>query len=100
MLYHWLQDITFAYPEALSLLLIVPILAVWYYGNIQKRQGSMLVTTTHFLTEIRTFKTWFRNFPFILRCLALACLIVALARPQHKFTEQQTQGEGIDIVLC
>jgi Ca-activated chloride channel family protein len=100
MLYRWFQDITFAYPEALSLLLIVPILAVWYYGNIQKRQGSMLVTTTHFLTEIRTFKTWFRNFPFILRCLALACLIVALARPQHKFTEQQTEGEGIDIVLC
>ncbi len=100
MLYHWFQDITFAYPEALSLLLIVPILAVWYYGNIQKRQGSMLVTTTHFLSEIRTFKTWFRNFPFILRCLALACLIVALARPQHKFTEQQTEGEGIDIVLC
>lgn len=100
MLYHWFQDITFAYPEALSLLLIVPLLAVWYYGNIQKRQASMLVTTTHFLTEIRTFKTWFRNFPFILRCLALICLIVALARPQHKFTEQQTEGEGIDIVLC
>jgi len=100
MLYHWFQDITFAYPEALSLLLIVPLLAVWYYGNIQKRQASMLVTTTHFLSEIRTFKTWFRNFPFILRCLALICLIVALARPQHKFTEQETEGEGIDIVLC
>jgi len=100
MLYHWFQDITFAYPEALSLLLIVPLVAVWYYGNIQKRQGSMLVTTTHFLSEIRTAKTWFRNFPFILRCIALTCLIVALARPQHKFTEQQTEGEGIDIVLC
>jgi hypothetical protein len=23
-----------------------------------------------------------------------------LARPQHKFTEQETEGEGIDIVLC
>lgn len=100
MLYQWFQDITFAYPEALSLLLIVLILIVWYYSNIQKRQGSMLVTTTHFLSEIRTFKTWFRNFPFVLRCLALVCLIIALARPQHKFTEQETEGEGIDIVLC
>jgi Ca-activated chloride channel family protein len=27
-------------------------------------------------------------------------LIIALARPQHKFSEQQTEGEGIDIVLC
>lgn len=100
MLYQWFQSITFANKEALSLLLILPILVFWYYGNIQKRQGSMLVTTTHFLTEIRTVKTWFRHFPFVLRCLALACLIVALARPQHKFTEQQSEGEGIDIVLC
>lgn len=100
MLYQWFQNITFANKEALSLLLIIPILVFWYYGNIQKRQGSMLVTTTHFLSDIRTFKTWFQHFPFILRCLALACLIVTLARPQHKFTEQQTEGEGIDIVLC
>lgn len=100
MLYQWFQNITFANKEALSLLLIIPLLAFWYYGNIKKREGSMLVTTTHFLTEIRTFKTWFQHFPFVLRCLALACLIVALARPQHKYTEQQTEGEGIDIVLC
>jgi len=100
MLYQWFQNITFANKEALSLLLILPILVLWYYGNIQKRQASMLVTTTHFITDVRSFKTWLRHFPFILRCLALACLIVALARPQHKFTEEQTEGEGIDIVLC
>lgn len=100
MLYQWFENITFANKEALSLLLIIPILAFWYYGNIQKRQASMLITTTHFLNSIRTFKTWFQHFPFVLRCLALACLVIALARPQHKFTEQQTEGEGIDIVLC
>ena len=100
MLYQWFQNITFANSEVLSLLLIIPILAIWYYANIQKRQSSMLITTTHFLTNIRSFKTVFRNVPFILRCLALACLIIALARPQHKYTEEQTEGEGIDIVLC
>lgn len=60
----------------------------------------MLVTTTHFLTDIRSAKTWLRHLPFVLRCIALACLVVALARPQHIFTEEQTEGEGIDIVLC
>jgi Ca-activated chloride channel family protein len=100
MLYQWFQNITFANKEALSLLLIIPILAFWYYGNVQNRQGSMLITTTHFLNGIRTLKTWFQYFPFVLRCLALACLIIALARPQHRFSEQQTEGEGIDIVLC
>jgi Ca-activated chloride channel family protein len=60
----------------------------------------MLVTTTHFLSDIRSSKTWLQNIPFVLRCIALICLIVALARPQQKFSEQQTEGEGIDIVLC
>ncbi|HSU50608.1 MAG TPA: VWA domain-containing protein [Segetibacter sp.] len=100
MLYQWFQDITFHNPEAFSLLFLIPIIAIWYYGNNKKRQGSMLVTTTHFLSEIRSAKTWLQNFPFVLRCIALICLIVALARPQHKFSEQQTEGEGIDIVLC
>jgi Ca-activated chloride channel family protein len=30
----------------------------------------------------------------------MALLIIALARPQQKFTEQVTDGEGIDIVMC
>ncbi|WP_207495372.1 vWA domain-containing protein [Aridibaculum aurantiacum] len=100
MLYEWFQNITFAWPQALGLLLVLPILAYWYWRNIQQRQPSMLVTTTNFISEIRSFKTWFRHFPFVLRCIALACLIVAVARPQHKYTEQQTEGEGIDIILC
>ena len=30
----------------------------------------------------------------------LAALIIAVARPQKRNDQQQTQGEGIDIVLC
>ncbi len=60
----------------------------------------MLVTTTHFVQQPRTFKNVFFHLPFVLRCLALVCLIVALARPRQKFTEEQDTGEGIDIVLC
>ena len=39
-------------------------------------------------------------FLLFFRCLALICLIIALARPQLKFTETQNNGEGIDIILC
>ena len=38
--------------------------------------------------------------PFILRLLAIACIILALARPQTRFSEEQVSGEGVDIVLC
>ncbi|MDB5191807.1 MAG: hypothetical protein JWQ96_1370 [Segetibacter sp.] len=100
MLLEWFQNIKFAYPWVLSLLIIIPILIIWYGKNGTKRNASMMVTTTHFISEVKSFRSWFRHFPFVLRCLALAFIIVALARPQHEFAEQQVEGEGIDIVLC
>jgi Ca-activated chloride channel homolog len=100
MLYNWFQNITFANPEALTLIIVVLMVIMWQWDNKKKRQASMLVTTTHFLTDVKSLKTWFQNFPFVLRSLALILLVVALARPQHKFTEQQTEGQGIDIILC
>ena len=100
MLYNWFQNISFAQPVLLGLLVIIPVLIYWYVKNNMERQGSMLVTTIHFVKEVGSIRTWFKHLPFILRCFAVACLIVALARPQHRFTEQQTEGEGIDIVLC
>jgi Ca-activated chloride channel family protein len=60
----------------------------------------MLVTTTQFIQDIKSIKTALTHTPFVLRCLALVCLIVAMAMPRLKFTEQQTEGEGIDIILC
>jgi Ca-activated chloride channel family protein len=96
----WLQNITFRYPYSLALLIVVPLLVFWYIKNNNKRQASMMITTTHFLGEVRSYITWFKHFPFLFRCLALVCLIIALARPQHQFTEQETEGEGIDIILC
>ncbi len=100
MLLRWFQNITFANPEALSLLIVVLIVVMWYWSSKMKRQGSMLVTTTHFISEVRSFKTWFQHLPFVLRSIALILIVIALARPQHKFSEEQTEGEGIDIVLC
>jgi len=41
-----------------------------------------------------------RNIPLILRMLALACCIIALARPQQKNDIEISDGQGIDIVLC
>lgn len=100
MLYNWFSNISFAWPAALSLLILIPIIVVWHIRNSDKHKASMLVTTAHFLTQIISSKTWLQNLPFLFRCLALTFLIIAIARPQKKFTEQQTEGEGIDIVLC
>ncbi len=96
----WLQHIEFAYPWVFGLLLLIPVLIFEYSLRNKRSQASMLITTTHFVQDTRSYKTVFRHLPFILRCLALICLIIAMARPQLKFTEEQTNGEGIDIILC
>jgi Ca-activated chloride channel family protein len=100
MLYDWLKHTTFAYPFLLPLLLVVTYMIVWYVKNHRKQTASFKVTTTHFLQHTISWKARLRHIPFVLRCLGLIALIIALARPQHTFTEEQTNGEGIDIVLC
>jgi len=57
------------------------------------------MSTTHSFT-VSSFKNTLRHLPFILRMLAISCIILALARPQQHSDEQLRKGEGIDIVLC
>jgi Ca-activated chloride channel family protein len=57
------------------------------------------MSTTYSFT-VSSFKNILRHLPFVLRLLALSCIILALARPQQHSDEQLRRGEGIDIVLC
>ena len=100
MLSNWYQHIEFAYPWVLGALLLLPVLIYEYLRRSKKPQASMLITTTHFVQDIKSIRTATLHIPFIFRCMALICFIVALARPQQKFTQTQNNGEGIDIVLC
>jgi Ca-activated chloride channel family protein len=98
-----LQDyfhIEFAYPWVLFFLILIPAIIYWHWNNNRKTSASIKVTTTHFLQHTKSWRTQMRHLPFLLRCLALICIIVALARPQERFTEDEINGEGIDMVLC
>ncbi len=48
----------------------------------------------------RTWRYYLRHLPFVLRCMAVALMIVALARPRTVELESNTSSEGIDIVLA
>lgn len=100
MLTEWYQNIEFAYPWILGALLLLPVLIYEYIKRNGKQQASFIITTTHFLKGSASFRTVLKHVPFVLRCLAIICLIIALARPRGKFTETQTSGTGIDIILC
>lgn len=59
-----------------------------------------MISGTAPLKGLTSWKTTMRHLPFILRMLALVCLIVALARPQKRNDEEMVSGEGVDIILC
>jgi len=99
MLYDWFKHIEFAYPKMLTLFAFLPALLWWYLKKYNSRQGALKVSTTHSFT-VRSFKNVLRHIPFVLRLLALGCIIMALARPQRHNDEKLRTGEGIDIVLA
>lgn len=81
------------------LLIIVPVMIVWYALKNNKRQGAIVISDAS-AKGLSSWKTSARHLPFVLRLLALICIIAAIARPQTMYEEQNAEGEGVDIVLC
>lgn len=99
MLYDWIGHMNFLWPENFLLLLIIPFLIWWYWRRHSTGYASFKVSTVEAFT-VKTWKQRLRHWPFYLRMLAIAMLVLALARPQKRNDQQQMLGEGIDIVLC
>ena len=99
MFFDYFNDITFDQPWVFGLLLLVPLLIVWSAIRKKKQQGTLLISTIG-VRGTATWKTAFRQFPFVLRLISIILIIIALARPQTRNEEQNVEGEGLDIVLC
>jgi Ca-activated chloride channel family protein len=84
-------------PEALWLLLVLPAWWLWRYF---RRRDAIVFSRTSVLAAGPKVGGWIPRAIFVLRNLALAFLILALARPRSgAHTETQT-SEGINIVLA
>jgi Ca-activated chloride channel homolog len=99
LLFNYFNDITFGQPWFFALFALLPILLLWYILKNNKQQGAIIISDAT-AKGLSSWKNAFRHLPFLLRLLALSCIIVALAQPQTKNDLQQAEGEGVDIVLC
>ena len=99
MLYDWIKHMSFAYPAVFGLFILFPLLVWWYLKKSDRQQATVRVSSIDAFS-VSTWKKKFRHFPFVFRLLALASLVIALARPQKRNEERRTEGQGIDIVLC
>lgn len=90
----------FAHPEYLWFLLILIPYIVWYVLTVRRRYASLGVSTTMPFSRLpRTFKQYGLYILFALRLLAIASLIVVIARPQEDIKWATSNINGTDIVL-
>ena len=95
------ENIEFANPKLLWLLLLVPALIVWYILRHKKQEASLSFSDLKGFVKLpKTWKAYLRHLLFALKMAALALLIVALARPQSSSTNSTSNIEGIDIVMA
>jgi Ca-activated chloride channel family protein len=89
-----------ANPEYLYLLLVIPLLIIWYWFKNKSTTADLRFSGLKVFNDMKTSpKTWLIHSLFVLRMIAIALLIVALARPQSISTKQNINIEGIDIVM-
>ena len=92
----------FEYPKLLwLLLLLVPVVAIYIYRELMGRRPYLLVSSAMpWKYNGGRVKKAARHLPFILRTIALAAIIAAIARPRSSSTFERIDTEGIDIVLA
>lgn len=91
----------FASPHLFYLLFLLPLLMVYDIWAEPWRKPRVKLSTLSLFPETGRLKTGLlMGFPRFLRYLALAAIIIAVARPQSRLSWQNTTTEGIDIVIA
>ena len=92
----------FEYPRLLWLLAI-PVLLVLHYlwMELRGRKPHLRVSTSApRKQEGMSVLAILRHLPFVLRTVALVCIVLAIARPRSSTEVEKIDTEGIDIVLA
>lgn len=90
----------FESPWLLLLLALVPLLAWWSWARRRRSRPSLVYPGVGRAALAGGGEAaWLAAAPLALRALSLACLVVALARPQTGVTSETARAQGIDIVL-
>lgn len=94
------ENIQFANPDFFWLLLLLPLAVLWYFFKRKEQSASLKISSIQGFAKEGILPK-LKPLLFILRLLALAAVITALARPQTKDVSTKTKTtEGIDIVMA
>ena len=95
------SNYTFENPAFFWLLLCIPLAIAWYIWKKNKQQASLKIST---ITGFKPEQDWLSKLKpslFIMQMLALASLIIGLARPRTVDVSTQIKTtKGIDIAMA
>ena len=95
------KNIIFANPEFFWLLLLLPLMLLWYWYWNKKSQANVTFSTTIAFKKTKSWSDALYHLLFVLRMIAIALIVVALARPQTHSENAKTKiTDGIDIVMA
>lgn len=90
----------FANIEYLFLLLLLIPYIVWYILRHKRTEATLQISDARVYAHTpKSFKIYLLHAPFLLRLAALVMIILVLARPQSTNSWQNSEIEGIDIML-
>ncbi|ERI86120.1 von Willebrand factor type A domain protein [Bacteroides pyogenes F0041] len=91
----------FANIEYLFLLLLLIPYVVWYILKYRRSEATLQISDARVYAHTpKSYKNYLLHTPFILRVLAFIFIILVLARPQTTNKWQNSEIEGIDIMLA
>ncbi len=95
-----LENISFANPEFFWLLLLLPLVILWYFFKRMEQSASLKISSLKGFSSASILPK-LKPLLYIFRVLALAAIIVAMARPQTEDISTRTKTtKGIDIVMA
>jgi len=96
-----MNQLIFAHPKFLYLLLLIPAMVAWYIFRQKDSKASLQISTLQsFAKSPVSIKVYLRHLLLALRVIVIALIIIVLARPQTTNTWKNVKSEGIDIILA
>lgn len=91
----------FAHPGMLWLMLVcLPLIGWWIWRRRTAYPSLHISSTGPFARLGRPAKQYGIYLTYVLRCLAICCLVVCLARPQTRDAWRTSHTEGTDMVIA
>jgi Ca-activated chloride channel family protein len=95
------MNFQFATPWLLTLLIIVPVLAIWHWRNRAAKPATLHYAVAGLAKGLPgSWRITWRPLLTVMRLLTITLLVIGLSRPQIGHAREVIKGEGVEIALA